>query len=727
MTNDHRLLMKLKRRNFLLFLAGGAGAVALAMSTRGKKFPMPFTNPTAQTPAKSEPSFAFKSIKGPLPLETSAIAPEQQLEQYSKYEVVDDLLLPEGFYYELIAAWGDKVGDSRFGYNNDYLSFIANGKDRGYLTINFEYISAYPWMQTYEQVIGKSLPFKQVQSAIKQRNAQTSGRKSEIDAYALPENDVLKAQIREICQAALLDRGIGTIAIRQTLEGKWERTPSPAERRISGISGLEKRYLKVTGPAARVFRKQQGQGYIDGLGDRIIGTFANCAGGTTPWGTVLSAEENFQNQVPEAVYADGTFSPSELAFALDEGELVGQGNVFGLAGNKYGWIVEVDPANPNDYGTKHTWLGRYRHEAVGVSVAAGKQLAFYSGCDRTGGHVYKFVSCDRVRDPKDKTNSQLLQNGTLYAAKFNSDGTGSWIALKADTAIDPDSPSYIEGNLLRLPKGKKSPAGGDFEATSDRQIQQFKQQYKNLGDLYLGNDEEKQGAILIDAHYAANAIGATPTAPEDTEIAPDGSLYISFTSGANGKEGGPDKRIFTGTKGETPYEHGWVMHLTEDGNEPAALTFRWQILAMGGPAEGGAGFFNPDNLLVDRNGNLWVVTDMTSGKDRVFGNNSIWYIPTSGANAGKAYLFGIRPMECETTGPCFTTDEQTILSIQHPGEGHGIRRDRAIETSEVTITTTEGEKFQQIRSVPVGSNWPDKSNHAPPKPSVVAIQRYRHG
>ena len=488
----------------------------------------------------------------------------------------------------------------------------------------------------------------------------------------------------------------------------------------------QKRYLKVTGPAATVFRKQQGQGYIDGLGDRIIGTFGNCAGGTTPWGTVLSAEENFQNQVPEAVYADGTFSPSVLAFALDEGELVGQGNVFGLAGNKYGWIVEVDPANPNDYGTKHTWLGRYRHEAVGVSVAAGKQLAFYSGCDRTGGHVYKFVSCDRVRDPKDKTNSQLLQNGTLYAAKFNSDGTGSWIALKADTAIDLDSPSYIEGNLLRLPKGKKSPAGGDFEATSDRQIQQFKQQYKNLGDLYLGNDEEKQGAILIDAHYGANAIGAIPTAPEDTEIAPDGSLYISFTSGANGKEGEPDKRIFTGTKGETPNEHGWVMHLTEDGNEPAALTFRWQILAMGGTAEEGAGFSNPDNLLVDRNGNLWVVTDMTSGKDRV-GNNSIWYIPTTGANAGKAYLFGIGPMECETTGPCFTTDEQTILSIQHPGEGHGIRRDRAIETSEVTITTTEGEKFQQIRSVPVGSNCPDKSNNAPPKPSVVAIQRYRHG
>ena len=425
-------------------------------------------------------------------------------------------------------------------------------------------------------------------------------------------------------------------------------------------------------------------------------------------------------------YADGTASfPSELPFALDDGELLGQGNVFGLAGNKYGWIVEVDPANPNDYGTKHTWLGRYRHEAVGVRVEAGKQLAFYSGCDRTGGHVYKFVSSDRVRDPKSKANSKLLQNGTLYAAKFNPDGTGRWIPLQANTPINPDSPDHIAGNLLKLPTGNN--ANSYLTAKTEAQIKQFKQQYKNLGDLYLGNAQEKQGAILIDAHYAANAVGATSAArPEDTEIAPDGSLYISFTSGVTSKEGGPDKRIFTGPKGETLYEYGWVMHLIEDSNQPAALTFSWQILAMGGePAAGGLGFSNPDNLLIDRNGNLWVVTDIAGDKSDLFGNNSIWYIPTNGANAGKAYLFGIGPMECETTGPCFSTDEQTMfLSIQHPGEGNGIRQNKALQTRKVTVTTTNGEQFQQIRSLPVGSNWPSKTLNTPPKPGVVAIQRH---
>jgi secreted PhoX family phosphatase len=55
-------------------------------------------------------------------------------------------------------------------------------------------------------------------------------------------------------------------------------------------------------------------------------------------------------------------------------------------------MVEVDPANPDDYGTKHTWLGRFRHEAVAFLAQTVQPLAVYSGCDRRGGHVYKFVS-----------------------------------------------------------------------------------------------------------------------------------------------------------------------------------------------------------------------------------------------------------------------------------------------------------------------------------------------
>ncbi len=742
--------MSIKRRDFFLLMGGSAGAVALgSLSGCDKKVTMQPNTP--QNKALS----VFQPVKGPLPLQNAGFTPEQQKEAYRNYEVVDDLVLPNGFEYQVIAAWGDKVGDSRFGYNNDYLSFVPAGENEGYLSVNFEYISAIPWIQTYGKVIGKSLPIDEVISKL---NTDSQG-KGEVNAYALTEDNPLKAKIREISSEALLDQGLGIISIRKNADGKWERSNSNVDRRISGISGLEDgRYLKSTGPAVLVFRKQQGLGYTDKLGDRIIGSFGNCAGGTTPWGTVLSAEENFQAQVPEPVYADGTsFEPEKVPFLLSKGDLYGQGNVFGLAGNKYGWIVEVDPANPNDYGTKHTWLGRYRHEAVGVRAESGKPLAFYSGCDRRGGHVYKFVSRDKVSNPKDKANSQLLSQGMLYAAKFDSDGTGSWMPLNADTTVNPELPSNIAGSLINLPSGTRSSdekrtlfevpepiKGNYFAASKDEEVARYKQQFKKLGDLYTGSTEEKQGAILIDAHYAANAAGATCTArPEDTEIAPNGDLYISFTSGSPSKDGGPDSRIFKGPSGEVPYEYGWVMRVIEDSNNPAAMTFKWEMLVTGGePNSGGMGFANPDNLLLDKSGNVWMVTDTSTSKlnnavtkrtdeegktaniSGLFGNNTIWYIPTSGENAGKASLFGIGPMECETTGPCLTPDEQTMfLSIQHPGEANGTRLNQASESRDYLLYSTTGEEFTQNRKVPIGSNWPSKTTDAPPKPAVIYVTK----
>ncbi|MCT7983568.1 DUF839 domain-containing protein [Laspinema sp. A4] len=738
--------MNIKRREFLLFFSGFAGTLALS-SLQSCNLP------GLKSSSKSQ-GFNFKPVKGPLPVPTDGIVPAQQIAEYSSYEVLDDLVLPEGFTYDAIAQWGDPVGDSRFGYNNDYLSFIETAPDQGYLAINFEYVSPEIWMQTYPLVIQKPLPLEEVKTGISKASKGESA--TLINAFALADNNPLKAQIQQICEEALIDQGLGVISLRRTPEGQWERTNSPADRRISGISGLKNgRYLKATGPGVKIFQKQQMQGYRDELGDRIIGTFGNCAGGTTPWGTVLSAEENFQSQVPEPVYADGTsFDPGELPFDLAANNLDGQGNVFGLAGNKYGWIVEIDPTDPNDYGTKHTWLGRYRHEAVGVRVASGKPLAFYSGCDRQGGHLYKFVSQGVVTNPTDKANSKLLTDGQLYGAKFNSDGTGTWIPLIPETAIDPQLPSQLVGNLISLPKRELPTSrqgnqrqGGYFISDRDEEIQSFKQQFKTLGDLYIGNPEEKQGAILIDAHYAANAAGVTCTArPEDTIIAPDGSLYIAFTAGGSAPEGGPDNRIFTGPKGETPYPFGWIFRLKEDGNEPASLSFTWEKLALGGePTQGGIGFSNPDNLLVDSGSNLWIVTDMSTGglngavptrvddsgqaiglakQIGIFGNNSIWFIPTTGPNLGNAYLFGLGPMECETTGPFLTQDERTLfLAVQHPGEANGIRMNGAVETRQFAMITTEGEEFIQTRQVPVGSNWPTKQPNDPPIPAVVAIRR----
>lgn len=457
-------------------------------------------------------------------------------------------------------------------------------------------------------------------------------------------------------------------------------------------------------------------------------------GGVSPWGTVFSAEENFQTQVPEVVMADGTsFSPESLPI----NGFSGQGNPFGLAGNKYGWMVEVDPANKNDYGTKHTWLGRFRHEAVAIRAEANQPLAVYSGCDRTGGHLYKFISTGTVVDPQDKGNSKLLQEGMLYVAKMNPDGSGEWIPLKADTAINPTALSNLRGELLTIPNPDRE-KGGIVTVTKQEELDQFQEKYSTLGDLYIGDTaEEIQGAILIDAHFAGNVIGGTCTArPEDVALHPvDQSLVIAFTSGAAGNDGSPDKRVFSDKQGNI-YEYGCLIRLRENENDPSALNFTWDAIAVGGePASGGLGFANPDNLEFDKQGNLWMVTDMPTGLHNqpvrqgdnpyitgALGNNSIWYIPLSGENAGKAYPFGIAPMETETCGLCFNQEQNTLfLAIQHPGEKNGTRSNMAEETREISILTTDGEEFIQTRTIPKGSNWPSLDKNAFPKPSLVAV------
>ncbi|NJK38413.1 MAG: DUF839 domain-containing protein [Oscillatoriales cyanobacterium RM2_1_1] len=746
--------MGLRRREFLLFLGASLGTATIASCRKQVDTNLPSV---PQTPGSSaQTPISFKPIKGPLPLETDAIenqvgqliqvstaSAEEQTQAYQTYEVIDDIVLPEGFTYEIVATWGDPVGNSRFGFNNDYLSFVPTKENEGFLTVNFEYISPIPWLQGFKAATGKSLPMDKLENALK------STKDAKIDAFSLKADDPTRQLVREVSQEGLTDLGMGVISVRRTPEGKWERTYSKADRRVTGLSGwTDNRYLKSTGPGASIFRKP-GQGYDDRLGDRIIGTFGNCAGGTTPWGTVFSGEENVQMYIADAVYPDGSsFPPSKKPFS---GAIEGLGNVFGLAGNKYGWMVELDPANPEDYGTKHTWLGRYRHEAVGIRAEAGKPVAFYSGCDRRGGHLYKFVSAQKVVDPQAKTNSQLLNDGMLYVAKFNPDGSGVWIPLKADTAVNPDAPEVHAGGMIALPK---RPEGGDFMAATAEDITSFKQKFKTLGDLYQGNTpEEVQGAILIDAHLAGSAVGGTCTArPEDTDVGPTGALFITFTSGFPEEEaGGPDLRVFKGQDGEMS-EFGWIVRIDEANNDPGATTFRWDMFATGGEvADGGLGFSNPDNLLFDRNGNLWMVTDISTTKLNksvpqgrmnkktnqpmeqpdtlgIFGNNSLWFFPTSGENAGEGYLFALGPMESEMTGPYFTEDQQTLfIAVQHPGETKGTRQDMKTETRGFSVKTTKGQEFMQTRQVPVGSNWPTLRQNDPPKPSVVAIRRINSG
>ncbi|MEM8602936.1 MAG: alkaline phosphatase PhoX [Cyanobacteria bacterium P01_H01_bin.121] len=744
--------MSLTRRQFLLALgaiAGGTSLVGVA-SRRHWQFDSSIAASLSQSGSQSStPPIAqlkFQPVRTPMPLAIDGLTAKQQVEAYQTYEVVDDLVLPPGYTYDVLASWGDRVGDSRYGYNNDYVSFVATGPDEGLLTVNFEYLSGQTWLATYSEVIGELAALQSLLSnPLIQRQA--------MNAFLLANSDPLKQEIAEISRAGMIDQGIGVLSVRRTAEGRWERTYSDRDRRITGISGLDDgRYLKATGPATAIFNKPNKLGYDDGLGDKIIGTFQNCAGGTTPWGTVLSAEENFQSQVPELVMRDGSsLPPGAQPFAIAAQGLASCANVFGLAGNKYGWMVEIDPNNPDDYGTKHTWLGRYRHEAVAFRAIADKPLAVYSGCDRPGGHLYKFVSQASVQDPTDPQNSELFKTGTLYGAQFNPDGTGRWLALEPGTPVAPLRPSQVFGaggvGRITLPNPD---AEGAIVIESDTLADRYRKRFSTLSDLYVGETAlEKQGAILIDAHYAANAAGITATArPEDTEVDPQtGTLYISFTSGQTSRTGGPDRQIFHGAEGEISL-YGWIMALNETDADPASLSFTWEMLAVGGePSRNGLGFSNPDNLAIDAQANVWCVTDISSSltnravSDRLpktgtlnlqqqlatlgqFGNNTTWVIPTQPDQQGFAYPFAIGPMECELTGLYFTPDQkQLFLSVQHPGEINGTRQNNQMVMSQFELQTPDGRSFTQQRQVPLGSNWPDKQLNAPPKPSLVVIRR----
>jgi secreted PhoX family phosphatase len=688
----------------------------------------------ASSCSRSANGTRFALLPGPIPLASDGLSAAQQRSRLTRLTIEDRLRVPDGFRADVLVAWGDPLADGRFGYNNDYLAFSQVGGDRALLTVNFEYVSLRPWSEGFPEAVGIDLPLTQVRGALE-------GKGGTVDVATLADDDPLREQIDLLARAAMDDLGIGVLELRHRADGSWRRQRGDLERRITGLSGLEDpaRRLQVSGPAAAVFRRSRRLGYDDGLGDQVVGTFANCAGGQTPWGTVLSAEENVQAQVVEPVYADGSSAePALHPFRCDGQRLSGLGNPFGLAGNKYGWVVELDPRRPDLPAVKHSWLGRFRHEAVAVRARSGEPLVVYSGCDRHGGHLYRYVSRELVRDPSDPANSRLLENGRLEVARFVPGGGGRWIVLAPETPVDPQLPSHYTAFDLQqptwLPHSDRLQAGGEHLASDDA-VRAYRRRHPTLASLYPGQGEEQMGAILIDAHLAGNAVGATAAArPEDTVLDPDsGDLLIAFTAAGADLEGRSDPAIFQGPGGEADWIHGWVMRLSERGTPDAGRAggrFRWRTVAVGGaPWDGGLGFSNPDNLCLDRGGNVWMVTDRStrSGRLDLFGNNSCWLLPSSGPDAGKALLFATGPMECELCGPCFDSSESTLfLAVQHPGENHGTR-DGEFEVQAHELVDRQGLSFSQLRTVPLGSNWPSGVPGRPPRPAVVAIRRRAGG
>jgi secreted PhoX family phosphatase len=478
-----------------------------------------------------------------------------------------------------------------------------------------------------------------------------------------------------------MQASVGVSVVEIERAGRWSlRTDSPFNRRITAHTPIQ-----LAGPAAQhpLFRARTRDEPVT-----VNGTFNNCAGGTTPWGTYLTAEENtddFFGNLEEAVLAP-ELARAYRRFGARRRESVYRWEMvdprFDVARQqeealKFGWIVEIDPRDPSQPIKKRTALGRFKHEGATTTLGRDGRVATYMGDDEAFEYFYKFVTAQQFDPEQPERNRDLLDTGTLYVAKLFADGTGEWLPL-----------IWNEHSELTLKHGFAS-----------------------------------QADVVVHCREAADRVGATPLdRPEDVAVNPmNGRVYLSCTMN-------PQRSEETARAGadaanpRSPNPSGHIIELIEDGGDVAATRFRWEVFVLAGnPHAGGllttiprtdglplppdatyyagfedaaeiSAFANPDNLGFDHDGNLWIVTD---GAQPNGNNNGCFACPTVGEWRGAVRQLMSGPIGAEICGCEITPDDRTIfLSVMHPGAGG--------------------------TAVAPRSHWPDGGDAAP-RDGVIAI------
>jgi hypothetical protein len=442
-------------------------------------------------------------------------------------------------------------------------------------------------------------------------------------------------------------------------------------------------------------------------GTRTRGTINDCGHGYTPWQTYLACEENWFGYFRRTTATDNANRSAKELVALARYGIAGTGRElwatvtpdtaddwygrwnaevraataaddYRNGPNTYGWNVEIDPFNPASVPKKRTALGRFAHEGAWPAKAvAGKPVVFYMGCDARNEYIYKFVSAANW-DPADATlglaaGDKYLDNGKLYAARFNADGTGQWLELSLANPAVAGYATYA------------------FADAAD---------------------------VAINSRLAADAAGATKMdRPEWGAVDPiTGDVYMTLTNSnaasrtlASTDAANPrhynDPR--TGGTNQFGNANGHIIRWRE--TSPEALTFTWDIFLFGARAGTNAAnvnlsgltadndFSSPDGLWFSNRGVCWIQTDdgaytdvtncmmlaalpgqvgdgvvprTITNTDSTGATKNVTTFP--GAQLGTARLrrFLVGPVDCEITGIAETPDGQTMfVNIQHPGEG----------------------------------------------------------
>ena len=512
------------------------------------------------------------------------------------HAITPRLRVPEGYRADILMRWGDPVlagaptwdprrldaaaQTKQFGYNNDFIAFIPlDGPRRGLLCVNHEYTN---------------------------------------HELMFPATKKGQALSRARCEVELAAHGHSVLEVRE-VDGRWRVVPdSRYARRLDALTTR----IALSGPAAGHRRLKT---EADPTGREVLGLLGNCAGGVTPWGTILIAEENFHKYFgndPDAsperrnLREVGIGTPKQPKYKwwrhFPRFDVVRTP----CEANRFGWVIEYDPRDPTRQPVKRTALGRRWHECATCVQAPDGRLVVYGGDDAIFQHLYRFVSRDPV-DVDPAANRDLLDHGTLSVARFEVDGTLRWLPMV-----------FGEGPLT---------AAYDFHHPAD---------------------------VLIECRRAAKLLGATPLdRPEDIEVDPvSGRVYIMCTQ--NNARGaayvdGPNPR------GPNPAGHILELVPPSTGGKVhhEATTVRWEMLLLAG-----GDFANPDNAAFDRYGRLWVSTD--GAQDTAKGADGLWHCGLDGAGRGTVRRLVALPDGGECCGPCFTPDARTLfISVQHPGEG----------------------------------------------------------
>jgi uncharacterized protein len=466
------------------------------------------------------------------------------------------------------------------------------------------------------------------------------------------------------CQAAV---GVSVIEVERGAAQWTTNLGSRYNRRISAHTVCD-----VSGPARghALMRSR-----TDATGNTAKGTLANCAHGMTPWGTYLTCEENFQAFFTANALA---ITPAQARYGLSENGAGYRWTEFdkrfdGTANpnefNHFGWVVEIDPFEPNARPIKRTALGRFRHESAAFSIAPDNRAVFYSGDDAVFEYIYKFVST-KPYDPKNRTaNKRLLDEGTLYVARFNADGSGDWLPL-------------VHGQ----------------------------------NGLTAQNGFGSQAEVAIYTRFAADRVGATKMdRPEWIAVHPQTrEVYCTLTNNsARGADGQPAVDPANRRKNNIM---GSIIRWREANQDPTATKFDWHVFIEAGDALAtdanqkgnikGDAFGCPDGLWIDPNGVMWIQTDASSRQMANeawigIGNNQMLACNPS---TGEVKRFLTGPTNGEITGMIMTPDCRSLfVGIQHPGE-----------TPSERTNPLEPRRY---------SNWPDYMENGRPRSAVVVITK----